>query len=49
MLPSTPDMPQDFGYELELDEVWRGSDHEKGAFLYDEWDCTRKAHRKNDR
>ncbi len=29
------------------DEVWKGTYHEKGAFLYDEWDCTRQAHRKN--
>ncbi len=28
------------------DDVCKGAYHEKGAFLYDEWDCTRKAHRK---
>jgi len=28
------------------DDVWKGTYHEKGAFRYDEWDCTRKAHRK---
>jgi nitric oxide reductase NorD protein len=31
----------------EVDDVWKGTYHEKGAFLYDEWDCTRHAHRKN--
>lgn len=25
------------------EEVWKGTYHEKGASLYDEWDCTRKA------
>lgn len=29
------------------DDVWKGTYHEEGAFLYDEWDCTRQAHRKN--
>ena len=33
--------------EDDPDEVWKGTYHEKGAFLYDEWDCTRQAHRKN--
>ncbi len=33
--------------EEDPDEVWKGTYHEKGAFLYDEWDCTRQAHRKN--
>jgi len=32
--------------EDDPNEVWKGTYHEKGAFLYDEWDCTRKAHRK---
>lgn len=27
-------------------DVSKGTYHEKGVFLYDEWDCTRKAHRK---
>jgi len=33
--------------EDDPDEVWKGTYHEEGAFLYDEWDCTRQAHRKN--
>ena len=33
--------------EEDPDAVWKGTYHEKGAFLYDEWDCTRNAHRKN--
>ncbi len=33
--------------EADPDEVWKGTYHEDGAFLYDEWDCTRQAHRKN--
>lgn len=33
--------------EQDPDEVWKGTYHEEGAFLYDEWDCTRQAHRKN--
>ncbi len=31
----------------DADDVWKGTYHEKGAYLYDEWDCTRHAHRKN--
>jgi nitric oxide reductase NorD protein len=33
--------------EQDPDDVWKGTYHEEGAFLYDEWDCTRQAHRKN--
>ncbi len=33
--------------EADPDAVWKGTYHEDGAFLYDEWDCTRQAHRKN--
>ena len=33
--------------QADPDEVWKGTYHEEGAFLYDEWDCTRQAHRKN--
>ncbi len=33
--------------EDDPDDVWKGTYHEEGAFLYDEWDCTRQAHRKN--
>lgn len=33
--------------QADPDEVWKGTYHEEGAFLYDEWDCTRRAHRKN--
>jgi nitric oxide reductase NorD protein len=33
--------------EQDPDAVWKGTYHEEGAFLYDEWDCTRMAHRKN--
>ncbi len=33
--------------EADPDQVWKGTYHEDGAFLYDEWDCTRQAHRKN--
>ena len=33
--------------EDEAEDVWKGTYHEKGAYLYDEWDCTRHAHRKN--
>ncbi len=33
--------------EEDPDDVWKGTYHEEGAFLYDEWDCTRQAHRKN--
>ncbi len=33
--------------EQDPDAVWKGTYHEEGAFLYDEWDCTRRAHRKN--
>ncbi len=29
------------------DDVWKGTCREKDTFIYDEWDCTRKAHRKN--
>ncbi len=28
------------------DDACKGSYHEQGTFLYDEWDCTRRAHRK---
>jgi len=31
----------------DAEDVWKGTYHEKGAYLYDEWDCTRHAHRKN--
>lgn len=29
------------------DEVWQGTYHEEGAFLYSEWDCRRQHYRKN--
>ncbi len=29
------------------DDVWQGTYHEDGAFLYPEWDCGRKHYRKN--
>lgn len=33
--------------ELNPDDVWKGTYHEEGAFLYNEWDFTRKYYRKN--
>lgn len=32
---------------LNPDEVWAGAYHEEGAFLYNEWDIARQAHKKN--
>ncbi len=29
------------------EDVWKGTYHEDGAFLYDEWDCRRQTYRKN--
>ncbi len=29
------------------DDVWAGAYHEEGAFLYNEWDVARQAHKKN--
>ncbi len=34
------------GAEQDADSVWSGTYHEKGAFLYDEWDHTRQHRRK---
>nr|VFK39247.1 MAG: nitric oxide reductase NorD protein [Candidatus Kentron sp. SD]VFK44091.1 MAG: nitric oxide reductase NorD protein [Candidatus Kentron sp. SD] len=40
--------PKDFEEEKrEPDDVWRGSYHEEGAFLYNEWDYRRRHYRKN--
>jgi len=33
--------------EADPDEVWQGTYHEEGAFLYSEWDCRRQHYRKN--
>ena len=33
--------------EEDPDEVWKGTYHEKGAFLYNEWDYRRQHYRKN--
>ncbi len=33
--------------ETDPDEVWSGTYHEEGAYLYDEWDFQRKHYRKN--
>ncbi len=33
--------------ELDPDEVWSGTYHEEGAFLYNEWDFRRQHYRKN--
>jgi nitric oxide reductase NorD protein len=32
---------------LNPDDVWAGTYHEEGAFLYNEWDMQRQAHKKN--
>lgn len=32
--------------QAQVDEVWAGTYHEEGAFLYDEWDYRRQHHRK---
>ena len=32
---------------LNPEEVWGGTYHEEGAFLYNEWDVARQAHKKN--
>ncbi len=32
---------------IDPDEVWRGTYHEEGAFLYDEWDYQRQHYHKN--
>ena len=32
---------------LNPEDVWAGTYHEKGAFLYNEWDTARQAHKKN--
>lgn len=32
---------------LSPDDVWAGAYHEEGAFLYNEWDVQRQAHKKN--
>ncbi|MCB1925142.1 MAG: VWA domain-containing protein [Gammaproteobacteria bacterium] len=32
---------------LNPDDVWAGTYHEEGAFLYNEWDVQRQAHKKN--
>ena len=32
---------------LNPDDVWGGTYHEEGAFLYNEWDMQRQAHKKN--
>nr|VFJ63853.1 MAG: nitric oxide reductase NorD protein [Candidatus Kentron sp. DK] len=40
--------PRDFGEEeRDPDGVWSSTYHEKGAFLYDEWDYRRRHYRKN--
>jgi len=33
--------------QLDPNDVWKGTYHEEGAFLYDEWDFGRKNYRKN--
>ena len=33
--------------EADPDDVWQGTYHEEGAFLYSEWDCRRQHYRKN--
>ena len=33
--------------ELDPDDVWKGTYHEEGAFLYNEWDYKRQHYRKN--
>ena len=33
--------------ELDPDEVWKGTYHEEGAYLYQEWDFRRQHYRKN--
>lgn len=33
--------------QAQADEVWAGTYHEEGAFLYDEWDYRRQHHRKH--
>ncbi|MEE8387724.1 MAG: hypothetical protein V3R65_04040 [Acidiferrobacterales bacterium] len=33
--------------EANPDDVWQGTYHEEGAFLYDEWDCRRQHYRKH--
>ena len=33
--------------EANPDDVWQGTYHEEGAFLYNEWDCRRQHYRKN--
>ena len=33
--------------EEDPDEVWKGTYHEEGAFLYNEWDFKRQSYRKN--
>ncbi|MDH5648527.1 MAG: VWA domain-containing protein [Gammaproteobacteria bacterium] len=33
--------------EVDPDEVWQGTYHEEGAFLYNEWDFRRQHYRKN--
>lgn len=33
--------------ENKVEDVWKGTYHEQGAFLYDEWDFRRQAYRKN--
>lgn len=35
------------GNNRESDDLWKGTFHEEGAFLYDEWDYRRKTFRKN--
>ncbi|KPK38809.1 MAG: nitric oxide reductase activation protein [Gammaproteobacteria bacterium SG8_47] len=35
------------GDERSADDVWKGTYHEEGAFLYNEWDFKRNHHRKN--
>nr|VFK64184.1 MAG: nitric oxide reductase NorD protein [Candidatus Kentron sp. TUN] len=38
--------PRDFA-ERNSDDVWSGSYHEEGAFIYNEWDYRRRHYRKN--
>ncbi len=33
--------------EADPDDVWQGTYHEEGAFLYNEWDCRRQHYRKH--
>lgn len=45
--PGEHELRKDDEQMLDPDEVWQGSYHEEGVYLYKEWDFNRQRHRKS--